>query len=217
MANSLYILLIMIFLNIIILVCSIFDLRFRKIPNRFFIILYSLSGAILLITFLSTSYFVQDLLMRVKFIALTMIMVSFLYFLKIIGGGDGKLLILIYILLPLDYLTFKYFILFFLNFYIIFIVLIFLNFLKNIYKYYYSFDFIFNFHLIGSKIDNIYYLISYKFLDVSELGKYRGEKTQIKSLTIIFNNSNKRLQILAQLRQPLIIVFALSFNFVFLI
>ncbi len=217
MDNLFYVFFLKIFLNLILTICAYFDLKYRKIPNQLFKIFFSLSGFLCVITTFSTKDIIYSLALRVIFILLAFSVAILLYFLKIIGGGDGKLLILIYILLPTEDLIIKYFIWFFFNFYIIFFILCFINLLKNMFGNYYSFDFLFSFYIKGSKINNLYYLLFYRFLDISELDKYNNVKTQIKSSTIIFNNSNKKLQIITQLRSPLIIVCALSFNFVYLI
>jgi len=57
----------------------------------------------------------------------------------------------------------------------------------------------------------------YKFLDYSKLSMYREGKYIFKSLFLIYNNEKKKIQVLVQIRPPLIILIIFTYLFVCLI
>ena len=131
---------------------------------------------------------------------------------KIIGGSDGKLIILIFITHPIKFLSLNFIFTFFLllsTFYI----LIFISNLaqNNLLKKKGSFICFFNSNLKFSAAKRIYIKGFFKFSNFSKLCDSRVEKNIVKSLFLIYNIEKIRIQILVQFRPPLIIFVILSY------
>ncbi|MHA1489833.1 MAG: prepilin peptidase [Promethearchaeota archaeon] len=97
-------------------ICVYYDLKNRIIPNRFLKIYFTISLILIIFDFY---YYLEVLYLYVIIksiiFGLVFIFSLILFSLKLIGGGDGKVLILFFHSLPFMYLTyfFKYFFLVF--------------------------------------------------------------------------------------------------------
>ena len=112
------------FIIITSILCSsvFFDMKFRLIPNRIIKIYVILS---ILFNFLESfyhiDYFLAYILLKFTVIVNTSFICIFLFILHIIGGGDGKLAIISFSLIPFKFLS--SFFLFFIFFFWIFLIL----------------------------------------------------------------------------------------------
>lgn len=57
----------------------------------------------------------------------------------------------------------------------------------------------------------IYIKSFYEFISYSKLNAYKEEKNLIKSLILVFNNGKGVIQILVQVRHPLIVLITLTY------
>ena len=207
------------YFEILFLFISYLDLKYRKIPNSFFIFTFCLSFILILLeSLLFFNNFLIIILGKLFFFFLTFLPSLLLFSLKIIGGSDGKLIILIFVTHPVKYLDLNFVASFFLFFSLFFILLFIINyFLNELIKNNSSFINLFNSNSRYSSYQKFYIKTFYKFLDYSILSMSRGEKFICKSLLLIYNNEKKKIQILVQIRPPLIILIILTYLFVCLI
>ncbi len=138
--------------------------------------------------------------------------------LKIIGGSDGKLIILIFFIHPLQFLS----LFFVMSFFLWFSILIFLVFVQNFiinsfYKNHCSFSMFLNIISKSSGFKKVYIKCAYKFLNYSDLSEYKEEKFLLKSILLIFNDSKSKFQVLVQYRPPLILLIVLTYLIVWFI
>lgn len=153
-------------------------------------------------------------LLFVKFVYLFIVFIlSFILFiLKIFGGGDGKIVILIYLMIPTEFITLYHIYLFFLLFSIFFLLIFILNLLTNkIKRDFYSYEILFNFYIKLSKLKKIYLKTFYKFLLYSDLETYNGSKSVINNFFLVYNESKRKFQILAYFRPPNVVILMFSF------
>jgi len=153
------------------------------------------------------------------FFFLIVFLLSFLLFnLKIIGGSDGKLIILIFLIHPLKFLNLYFVTSFFLLFSLFFILLFLQNFILNsLFKNNCSFITFFNLDSTLSGFKKFYIKSFYKFLYYSKLREYKEEKILLKSVLLVFNNRKKKFQVLIQYRPPLILIIILTYLFAWFI
>ena len=140
-------------------------------------------------------------------------MLSFtLFYLKIIGGSDGKLIILIFTNLRVKFLSLDFVFCFFLIFSLLIICLFFLNYLQNsLLKEKDSFIIFFNSTIKLSVIERIFIKGFFKFSNFINSDDSWAEKNLLKSLFLIYNSGKNKTQILIQFRPPLIILVILSY------
>ncbi len=199
--------------NILFLISLFFDLRERKVPIKFFTFFYFVD---VILNIFEYVLFFENLHRFILMKVLTFIFVLFLSFLlfllKIIGGSDGKLLILIFMIHPIPILNIPIIFFFYLIFSFFFIILCMINFVMNNYtNRHLSFALFFKKNIKLSILKNFYIKSFYKFQNFSELNNYCEHTYVIKSTTLIFNGKRNKFQILSQLRQPLIIIIIPSY------
>ena len=205
-----------IILNVFFSIFLFFDLKYRQVSIIFFKIYFLI--VIILNTF-EYYLFHKHLVLFVFFKILIGFFVFFLslilFSLSIIGGSDGKLLILIFLVYPLLVLNFTVILTFFLIFSLLFVMFFLINLVNNSsLKKGFSFFLIFNTHSNISVIKKSFIKSFYKFHNFSELEDYREEKSLIKSLNLVYNVEVNKFQILCQNRPPLIIIIILSNNII---
>jgi len=104
------------FIFIILFISIYFDIKYRKIPNKvikwflFFGLLLNLFEIIF--TYKTFLIIVSVIVLKIIFLIIIFLIVFFLFALKTIGGGDGKLIFLIFLAHPVKFLNI-YFIYFF--------------------------------------------------------------------------------------------------------
>ncbi|MFW9820919.1 MAG: prepilin peptidase [Candidatus Thorarchaeota archaeon] len=201
-----------IYSNIILIYCMYRDIKYRKISNKlligflivgsFIAVIEDLEIIINNITFLSIKLF---------FIFLVFLFSFTLFCLKMIGGADGKLLIMVTFLSPTQGFNFDWIFTFFFVFMFLYLLLTAFNSLFN--------NLIFKnnsnkmLHGLEENLKlshKIFVIIFYKFLDFSQIRNYTDEKFILKSLNLFFNEKKEKFQILTQFRPPLVILILLT-------
>ncbi|MFX1260424.1 MAG: prepilin peptidase [Promethearchaeota archaeon] len=208
-----------IFITIILFFSLYFDLKFRKISNKY-LKLFFLIG--LFLNFLELLVFFNDLLLilflKILYLFIIVSISLLLFSLKIIGGGDGKVIILIFLVHPIKYLNFFFIISFFLLFSLLFFILFFINFIFNkIVKNSCSFDILFNFYGKVSIFKILFLKMFYRFNNLSEIKNCKGNKNKVKCLSIFYNSSKNKFQYLTQYRPPLVLICIFSYYTIFFI
>lgn len=194
------------------------DIKYRKIPNKVFIA-FLLIGILLAFTgdldiFNNISIFI----LTKTFFLLFVFFLSFILFsLKMIGGADGKLLIMLAFFNPTHRfkfeLIFSYFFVF-LFLYLLLELVIYL-FIKGLSKNN-SYNMIYSLKENFSYLRKIFIKFFYRFLDFSHLNRYKDEKFVIRSLNLFFNEKKEKFQVLAQFKPPVVILIFLTNNFILL-
>ena len=190
------------------------DIKSRKITNEYFkdLFLFSFILNFLEIFFSRDVFFFLSI--KLFYFFLISIISLILFSLSIIGGSDGKLFILIFSILPVNYLNLSFVMMFFLLFSIFFILLFTLIFnINSIGKNRYSFEILFNFYLNATIFKRVFIKSFFCFLNVIDLKKKEGDKYQIISFYLIYNITSNKFQILAHYRAPLVIVCIFSYYF----
>jgi len=204
--------------NIVLIYCIYRDIKYRKISNK------TLIGFLLVGSLIA---FTEDLdiynnififvLTKVYFLFFVFIFSFILYCLKIIGGGDGKLLIMLAIFNPTHRFTFQWIS-------SLFFIFLFLYLILGLVKYLYinvlsrnnSYDMIYGLKENISFVRKIFVIMFYKFSDFSQISRKTNEKFALKSLNLFFNEKKEKFQILTQFRPPLVILIFFTNNFILL-
>ncbi len=204
--------------NIVLIYCMYRDIKFRKIPNKT-IIGFLLIGSLLAFTedldiFNDIHIFI---ITKVFFLFFAFIFSFVLFCLKIIGGTDGKLLIMLTFFYPIYQFSFNWLFSFFFVFLFLYLILGVVNYLFNKFlSSNNSYDMIYSSEENISFIHKVFITISYKFLDFSHVNKYTNEKFVLKSLNLFFNKKRGKFQILTQYRPPLVILIFFANNYIML-
>ncbi|MFX1280905.1 MAG: hypothetical protein ACFFA3_16135 [Promethearchaeota archaeon] len=215
--NYIYLFICFILFNGFFMVFLFFDLKHRMIPSNVFKLSYIIT--------ISTNIFEYFLFFKhFSFFFLSKIFIFFvvfffsllLFLLKIIGGGDGKLLIFIFNVHPLQFLNLALIFTFFSIFSCIYIIIFISNLINNYNsKRHYSFFLYYNLNTTITGNKKLFINTFYKFINYSELEVYNEEKSLIKSLDLVYNVKLNKIQILCQIRPPLIVDIILSYYFIF--
>jgi len=204
--------------NIVLIYCMYRDIKFRKIPNKA-IIGFLLIGSLLAFTEDLDIY--NDILIfiitKVFFLFFAFIFSFVLFCLKIIGGSDGKLLIMLTFFYPIYRFNFQWLFSFFFVFLFLYLILgvvnyLFNNFLSNNNSY----DMIYSLEENVSFLHKVFIITFYKFLDFSQINRYTNEKFVLKSLNLFYNKNKGKFQILTQYRPPLVILIFFANNYIML-
>jgi len=204
--------------NIVLIYCMYRDIKFRKIPNKT-IIGFLLIGSLLAFTedldiFNDIHIFI---ITKVFFLFFAFIFSFVLFCLKIIGGTDGKLLILLTFFYPIYQFSFNWLFSFFFVFLFLYLILgvviyLFNNFLSNNNTY----NMIYSLKENFSFLRKVFIVIFYKFLDFSQINRYTNEKFVLKSLNLFYSKKKGTFQILAQYRPPLVVLIFFTNNYIIL-
>ena len=204
--------------NIVLIYCMYRDIKFRKIPNKT-IIGFLLIGSLLAFTedldiFNDIHIFI---ITKVFFLFFAFIFSFVLFCLKIIGGTDGKLLIMLTFFYPIYRFNFQWLFSFFFVFLFLYLILggvnyLFNNFLSNNNSY----DMIYSLEENVSFLHKVFIITFYKFLDFSQINRYTNEKFVLKSLNLFYNKNKGKFQILTQYRPPLVILIFFANNYIIL-
>ena len=213
--------LVFIYLVLFLSYCTFHDLKRRFIANKAFIF------AFLCIIMLLIPDLLQKPILMLEFLILKMIVLGivfiicfFLFILKIIGGSDGKAILLIFLSIPIDRTKFSDISLFFLIFIISFIIL---NFLYNgVYHLIFEsevYDLYFHVKKIDTLIEKLYIFSFFKFYEFANLGKLIDSKFILKDICLFFNPKRENLQVIIHFRAPLFIniylVYLIFYSYLF--
>jgi Flp pilus assembly protein protease CpaA len=212
---TIYLLYVLIFIinNFIMFYSLYFDIKYRRIPNSFiksmFLIILAVNATELIFYSYTITFFFT---IKVFITFLTFLIVFFLFNLKIIGGADGKLIIIIFLMIPIKIFSFSLI----LNYLIWFLILQSLFIWKNlIFNNFFnkklSFNQFFMTNGIDSKFKRIYFTSFYRFRIYSQLDSLNTNKFTIKNLYLYFNFKTSTLEILTQSRPPLILLIIITY------
>jgi Flp pilus assembly protein protease CpaA len=211
--NSFYLLL---YSNIVLIYCMYRDIKYRSISNKL-LIGFLLIGGFLTFTVdlgIYNSIFIF-ILSKVSFIFFVFLLSFILFCLKVIGGADGKLLILLIFSIPTHILNFEMIYFFFFIFLSLYLTLILVSSLFNIVLSKNIFYIMINSLQESITLSNrIFILLFCKFLDFSQINDYANAKFSLKSLNLFYNVKKEKFQILTQFRPPLVILIFITYNFV---
>lgn len=206
------------FIIFVLLYYIYYDLKLRRISNKTFIINLFIAGLFnLLNLFYNLSFSLEYLVLKL-FLMFTSFIISFyLFSIRILGGSDSKLILILFFSKPI----FNSFLSFMIFFYFIFISsyigIVFVKFLINGFlKFRFSFDIYFNTTFPLKTLNKNFIKSYYFFQDLSKLYDIKDDKYRICNGGIIYNNKTSKLQILAQYRPPLTIIIAISYIVSFL-
>ncbi|MCK4381783.1 MAG: prepilin peptidase [Candidatus Lokiarchaeota archaeon] len=204
--------------NIVLIYCMYRDIKFRKIPNKA-IIGFLLIGSLLAFTEDLDIY--NDILIfiitKVFFLFFAFIFSFVLFCLKIIGGSDGKLLIMLTFSYPIYRFNFQWLFSFFFVFLFLYLILVVVNYLfNNFLSNNNSYDMIYSLEENVSFLHKVFIITFYKFLDFSQINRYTNEKFVLKSLNLFYNKNKGKFQILTQYRPPLVILIFFANNYIIL-
>jgi Flp pilus assembly protein protease CpaA len=204
--------------NIVLIYCMYRDIKFRKISNK------TIMGFLLIWSLLA---FTVDLdiynnilifiITKVYFLFFAFIFSFVLFCLKIIGGTDGKLLIMLNFFYPIYRFNFQWLFSFFFVFLFLYLILGVVNYLfNNFLSYNNSYDMIYSLKENFSFLHKAFITIFYKFLDFSQINRYTNDKFVLKSLNLFYNKKKGKFQILTQYRPPLVILIFFTNNYIIL-
>lgn len=192
---------------IIVLTSSLIsDIKTRKISNQLLKGYFILA---IILVFMESVLFFNDIYVYIcikcVYVLLAMVLSCILFALKILGGGDGKVIILTFFIWPIRYLNYFYLFNFFMILLLFYFLLLIINLCLNSFTAN-RLSFIFYFRTIENLtvFQKLYLLSFFKFINLSHFHKYKENKFFLKSLNIIFNPKSFTFQVFVQYR-PLVI------------
>jgi hypothetical protein len=156
--------------------------------------------------------YLKFFIVKITIFFLVFLMCTILFNLTIIGGGDGKTTILIFLMLYSPNLNFPIIFIFFLIFSIYFIQYHLAVYFKvKLRSQVIFYKILFEKHKHFSKFKKFYLLSTHKLKDLSKVEIYNEKKGEIKPKIIIYNFNEKRLQVFLHSRPPVMLIITLSF------
>lgn len=195
-----------IFMVIVLINCLISDFKTRKISNQLFKVYFIFA---IILVFMESLLFLKEIYLYIcikcVYMFLAMVLSCILFSLKIIGGGDGKVIILTFFIWPIKDLNYFYLFNFFMFLLLFYFLLIMINLCLNSFTANRA-SFIFYFHTVDNLtiFQKFYFLSFFKFINLSSFYKYKEKKLFLKSLNIIFNPKSFTFQVFVQYK-PLVI------------
>ena len=200
-------------ITIIFLISIYSDLKYRIISNKLIKIFLIFSLCINFFEFLLVyDNFTWIIIMKITYFCLIFLISLILFSLKIIGGSDGKLIILIFLIHPIKFLHLNFIISFFLMISLIFCSIFFFNMLYNsFFNNSLSFEILFIVNQNISTLWKIYIKIFCNFTILTKIDNYEDNKKAMVCSDIIYNFYRKRFQSLVQYRIPFVLIIVLSY------
>lgn len=207
-----------IFINVTIYYCLYLDIKYRIIPNKVFSCIYAIS---LILSLISLIYFYKELglilVNRIYMFIEAFFLSFFLFWIKIIGGSDGKLIIFIFITESFYDFHFLHVYIYFLIFCGLYLITLVINYIFNSNSpFFESFELLCGIFCYYSCIKKIFFKSSFNFLSFSKMRDLRPEKYDVKSILLFHNIKSGEFHILVQIRKPLILVCIGSYYFLIL-
>lgn len=203
-------------ITIIFLVSLYSDLKYRIIPNK---IIKSFLFLCLLLNFIEFLLVYDNitlvLIWKISFACLIFLVSLLLFSLKIIGGSDGKLMILVFLIHPVKFLNLNFVISFFLLLSLLFCSCFFFNLLYNsFFNNSISFEILFAINQNISTLKQIYLKIFCNFTILAKIYNFEDNKKIMIYSYIIYNIYRNRFQSLVQYRIPLVLIIMFSYYLV---
>ena len=203
-------------ITIILFVSLYSDLKYRVIPNK---VIKNLFIFCLFINFIEFLLVYDNItlifILKISYFCLIFLVSLLLFSLKIIGGSDGKLMILIFLIHPVKFLNLNFVISFFLLLSLIFCSVFFFNLLYNsFFNNSFSFEILFAINQNISTLRQIYFKIFCNFTILAKIYDYEDNKKTLVCSYIIYNIYRNRFQSLVQYRIPLVAIIMFSYYLV---
>lgn len=188
------------------------DIKYRKISNERFKDLFLFSLGLNSVDVISSQDVLMFVIIKIVCFLLLFLISMALFSLTIIGGSDGKLIILIFSIHPIALLSFSFLMEFFLLLAILFFGVFVINYIINaIGTSKHSFEILFDFYLNDTIFKRVFIKGFYRFLNNIELGKGKAGKYQFIYFYLIYNNKINAFQILTHYRAPLVVICIISY------
>jgi len=192
------------------------DIKYRKITNERFKELFLFCFFLNFLEFFYSQDVVILITLKIFYFFLITIISLILFSFRIIGGSDGKLFILIFLIHPGNFLSFSFIMMFFLLFSLFFILIFALNYINNVIGVNrYSFEILFVYYLNTTVFKQVFINAFFIFLNFKEIKEKKQNRYQIIPCYLMYNNINNKFQILAHYRPPLVIVCLFSYYFTY--
>jgi len=203
-------------ITIIFLVSLYSDLKYRIIPNKIIKNFFFFCLFINLVEFLLVYDSITSVLIwKISYLCLIFLVSLLLFSLKIIGGSDGKLMILIFLIHPVKLLNLNFVISFFLLLSLLFCSIFFFNLLYNsCFSNSFSFKILFAINQNISALKQIYFKIFCNFTILAKIYDYEDNKKIMVCSYMIYNIYKNRFQSLVQYRMPLVLIIMFSYYLV---
>ena len=206
-------------ITIILFVSLYSDLKYRVIPNK---VIKNLFIFCLFINFIEFLLVYDNItlifILKISYFCLIFLVSLLLFSLKIIGGSDGKLMILIFLIHPVKFLNLNFVISFFLLLSLIFCSVFFFNLLYNsFFNNSFSFEILFAINQNISTLRQIYFKIFCNFTILAKIYDYEDNKKTLVCSYIIYNIYRNRFQSLVQYRIPLVVIIMFSYYLVIIL
>ena len=203
-------------ITIIFLVSLYSDLKYRIIPNKIIKCFFIFCLFINLVEFLLVyDSITLVLIWKISYLCLIFLVSLLLFSLKIIGGSDGKLMILIFLIHPVKLLNLNFVISFFLLLSLLFCSIFFFNLLYNsCFSNSFSFKILFAINQNISALKQIYFKIFCNFTILAKIYDYEDNKKIMVCSYMIYNIYKNRFQSLVQYRMPLVLIIMFSYYLV---
>ena len=211
----LYYILTFVISNIIMAYCLFIDIKYRKISNSFFISLNLIVIPVIMIDLFLHSYLIPFfLIVKLLILGLTFLITLILYNLRMIGGADSKLIIFLFLMIPVRLFSFSLIFKYIIWFFLCQLIYIAKNFFYNtFFRNKRSFSQYFITNNIFSKFKRMYFSSFYKFSNYSELDSKNNLKLIIINPNLYFNFKNNKFQILTQSRPSLTFLIIIIYYF----
>ena len=219
MISGFYNCFLIIFLVWISLISIYFEIKFRCLPKNIFC-------GMLLITFFFniTEIFLYKYCIfmyffyKFFFLSIAFCFSFYLFYLNIIGGGDSKVIFLLFLIIPLRNLTFLLLYSFFLHFFIFLLFIILFNIILNYHK---KNTELFRLYLLINNENSLnyylFFLSFFTFYNFTRMTYKNDVKYCIRSVYFFFNYKCLKIQLLVQIKFPFIILLICSFWFTFIL
>ncbi|MFX0046862.1 MAG: prepilin peptidase [Candidatus Hermodarchaeota archaeon] len=204
--------------NILLIYCMYQDIKYRKISNKV-LIGFLLIGSVLTFTEELDSYknILIFVLIKLFFLFFVFFLSFILFSLKMIGGADGKLMIMLAFLNTTHRFMFEIIFSYFFVFLFLYLLLELVNyFFINVLSRNNSYSMIYGLKENFSFLHKMFFKFFYRFLDFSHITRYKNEKFVLRSLNLFYNEKKEKFQVLTQFKPPVVILIFLTNNYMLL-
>lgn len=205
--------------SVITVVYIYFDFRYRRVPNKYFGVFFFITFFLSILELIDNfTYFREILINKILVLLVSLFIIGYLYWIKIFGGADCKLIILILFLVPYTKMSFNFIFIFYFFFSLYYLGIFSIIFLINrIESKDISFKILFATSDIQNCLKKIFLKTYFSFKDLRDLRGFNVNKYIIAKPELIYNCIMFKLQILIQYRFPLIPVILLGYISTFFI
>ncbi|MFX0071853.1 MAG: prepilin peptidase [Candidatus Hermodarchaeota archaeon] len=198
---------------LILIIAVYLDIKFRKLSNKYLKPLFIYSLFINFIEFIfNYEIFIMFITIKLILLLIVFLITFWLFILRIIGGGDAKLILIVFLIHPSNYINLYRVLLFFLLFSLSFLAYMIIKIIYNgVKNKNYTFQILFNFYIKISNVKRIYIKVFYKSYTLTELRNVNPDKVNLSNFFMIYDYNKRQFQIIIHYRIPLIINLVVSY------